>query len=274
MDALTLGTPVLLRRLTTSAALNLPVLEIHLPRVLEGLRLTMDQFIDLCILSGCDYTDTIRGIGSKRALELVRKWGSIESILANLDPAKYPIPDSFNFEGARELFRSPDVLCGADIEVAWGSVDEEGLKEFLVTEKSFALERVERGIEKLKKCRSKSVQVRITEFFGSSSQSLSQSSSQSSPSSQSSSSSSSSYSSSSELKSDSVKSTDSSQPVSAKQSFFCPVASADDAFTKDGFYNPAKAAAAKRAAEAAKLKGRGKTAAGRGASQAKRGRRF
>lgn len=31
-------------------------------QVLEELDLTMDQFIDLCILSGCDYCDSIRGI--------------------------------------------------------------------------------------------------------------------------------------------------------------------------------------------------------------------
>ncbi|KAG6521437.1 hypothetical protein ZIOFF_018556 [Zingiber officinale] len=29
-------------------------------KVLEELRLTMDQFIDLCILSGCDYCDNIK----------------------------------------------------------------------------------------------------------------------------------------------------------------------------------------------------------------------
>jgi hypothetical protein len=31
-------------------------------QVLEELELTMDQFIDLCILCGCDYCDSIKGI--------------------------------------------------------------------------------------------------------------------------------------------------------------------------------------------------------------------
>lgn len=30
-------------------------------QVLEGLKLTADQFIDMCILCGCDYCGTIRG---------------------------------------------------------------------------------------------------------------------------------------------------------------------------------------------------------------------
>ncbi|KAG6518308.1 hypothetical protein ZIOFF_021712 [Zingiber officinale] len=35
--------------------------------VLEELRLTMDQFIDLCILSGCDYCDNIKGRAIREA---------------------------------------------------------------------------------------------------------------------------------------------------------------------------------------------------------------
>ena len=31
-------------------------------QVLEGLGLTPDQFVDLCILCGCDYCGTIKGI--------------------------------------------------------------------------------------------------------------------------------------------------------------------------------------------------------------------
>ncbi|KAG6532456.1 hypothetical protein ZIOFF_006301 [Zingiber officinale] len=36
-------------------------------KVLEELRLTMDQFIDLCILSGCDYCDNIKGGAIRKA---------------------------------------------------------------------------------------------------------------------------------------------------------------------------------------------------------------
>ena len=31
------------------------------PQVLAGLKLTADQFVDLCILCGCDYVGTIKG---------------------------------------------------------------------------------------------------------------------------------------------------------------------------------------------------------------------
>ena len=37
--------------------------------------LDQDQFVDLCILLGCDYVDKIRGIGPKKAIELVDLYG-------------------------------------------------------------------------------------------------------------------------------------------------------------------------------------------------------
>ena len=87
MDALTFGTTVQLRRLTHSAAKKMPVLEINLAKVLEGLEMTMDEFIDFCILCGCDYCDSIRGIGPKTALNLVKKHGTMEKIVASLKGA-------------------------------------------------------------------------------------------------------------------------------------------------------------------------------------------
>ena len=71
MDALTFGTNVLLRHLTFSEAKKMPVKEIRLNRVLEGLGLSQKEFVDLCILLGCDYVDKIKGIGPKKAIELV-----------------------------------------------------------------------------------------------------------------------------------------------------------------------------------------------------------
>lgn len=43
------------------------------------------QFIDLCILLGCDYCDSIRGIGPKRAIDLIKQHKNIEEILKHLD---------------------------------------------------------------------------------------------------------------------------------------------------------------------------------------------
>jgi len=56
MDALTFGANFLLRGLNSK---NEPILQIELAKLLEDLDLTMDAFIDLCILCGCDYSPSI-----------------------------------------------------------------------------------------------------------------------------------------------------------------------------------------------------------------------
>ena len=75
------------------------------------------QFIDLCILLGCDYCESIRGIGPKRAIELVTQFKSIEEILKNIDQKKYIVPENWNYEAARELFVNPEVADPESVDV-------------------------------------------------------------------------------------------------------------------------------------------------------------
>ena len=75
------------------------------------------QFIDLCILLGCDYCDSIKGIGPHRALELIKKYNSIEAVLETLDRKKYPIPEDWPYDEARRLFRNAEAFDPESIEV-------------------------------------------------------------------------------------------------------------------------------------------------------------
>lgn len=84
MDTLTFGSPILLRHLTFSEARKTPISEINLQKALEGLEMDMSQFIDLCILLGCDYLEPIKGIGPKTALKLIREHGTLGEVLKHL----------------------------------------------------------------------------------------------------------------------------------------------------------------------------------------------
>jgi len=64
MDSLTFGTNVLLRGFNSKKE---PIVQIELKPALEQLGLTMEKFIDVCILCGCDYTTNIAGIGPIKA---------------------------------------------------------------------------------------------------------------------------------------------------------------------------------------------------------------
>ena len=128
----------------------------------------MEMFIDICILCGCDYTDSIRGIGPKKAFEFIKRYKNIETLLSHLDKKKYPLPESgFHYEKARELFVTPEVTSKEDVDTAlkWTAPDVEALTKFMVEEKGFAPERVASGIARMKKSKSKGSQGRLDSFF-------------------------------------------------------------------------------------------------------------
>ncbi|OEL33079.1 Flap endonuclease 1, partial [Dichanthelium oligosanthes] len=164
MDSLTFGSPRFLRHLMDPSSKKIPVMEFDVAKVLEELELTMDQFIDLCILCGCDYCDSIKGIGGQTALKLIRQHGSIESILENLNTDRYQIPEDWPFQEARRLFKEPDVTLDIP-ELKWTAPDEEGLISFLVKDNGFNEDRVTKAIEKIKSAKNKSSQGRLESFF-------------------------------------------------------------------------------------------------------------
>ena len=91
MDTLTFNAPILYRHLTFSEAKKEPISEINLQLALEGLEMEMSQFIDLCILLGCDYLEPIKGIGPKSALKLVREYGDLKGVVEHLREKYAPV---------------------------------------------------------------------------------------------------------------------------------------------------------------------------------------
>ena len=143
MDALTFGTTVLLRHLTFSEARKMPIKEFHLDKVLEGMELSMDQFVDLCILLGCDYCEKIRGMGPKNAIKLIQEHKTIEEIIKKVKgDKKYTVPENWPFEEARRLFKEPEVTPAADLELKWEKPNEEELVKFMCEKKGFDEQRI------------------------------------------------------------------------------------------------------------------------------------
>jgi flap endonuclease-1 len=197
MDALTFQTPILVRKMTFANQSKSMVQTINYQKAIEGLGLTYDQFVDLCILLGCDYTDTIKGVGPKTALKLIKEHGSIEGILKVIDRKKYEVPrdwipdekdeedtDNENDENnenskeekvepayvqARKLFHNHEVRKGSELsdELKWREPQVEELTKFLVEENGFNPERVHANIEKLQKAykANQKPQSRMDSFF-------------------------------------------------------------------------------------------------------------
>lgn len=189
MDTLTFESPILLRHLTFSEQRKEPIQEIHLDKVMEGLGMdrsqvrlstprqshhTADpfclQFIDLCILLGCDYLDPIPKVGPSTALKLIRDHKTLEGVVEYMknDPKqKYVLPEDWPFADARELFLNPDVRDAdhPDCDFKWEKPDIEGLVHFLVTEKGFSEDRVRGAGSRLEKNSKSSQQSRLDGFF-------------------------------------------------------------------------------------------------------------
>lgn len=138
--------------------------------------MNMDEFIDLCIMCGCDYTHSIGGIGPVKAFKLIEENRNIEAVLekvkeSNDDPKKkqkFIIPDNFLYEESRALFKVPDVIRDKpEIEaiLKWTKPDPDALKSFLVEDKSFAENKVSSGLTKLQNCQGKVNQSRLDLFF-------------------------------------------------------------------------------------------------------------
>ena len=148
MDLLTFGTKKLLKNF-----MKKDMYEIDLNTILSNSKFTMDQFIDLCILLGCDYTDTIYGIGPKKAWELIKKYDSIENLIT-LEPkiakSVYKLPDNFRYEESREYFKNLRHIKvdSTDLELKVPKLNE--LKKLLIETYGYDEDNVENMIKFLR----------------------------------------------------------------------------------------------------------------------------
>jgi flap endonuclease-1 len=116
---------------------------IHLAQFLLLHGITREQLIDVAILVGNDFNRGIKGIGPKKGLSLVKTFGSIENMPAEIRAALEP-----HYALVREVFLYPDVTD--DYSAEPGSFDEKGVYDFLCGEKDFSRERVEMVVRRMK----------------------------------------------------------------------------------------------------------------------------
>ena len=135
MDLLTFGTKVLLRNINSNK-----IIEIKLAKILTECNITHDQFIDLCIMLGCDYCPTIEGIGMHKAYKLIKEYGNLD-IITNSEKIKKNIYISEEFiekySIAREYFKNPPI--NNDIgTISWNISKKEELKDLLINKYSYS----------------------------------------------------------------------------------------------------------------------------------------
>ena len=144
MDCLVFGAPYLVTNLTLSMKRKLPSGDvvyikpdlISLKDVLKSLDLTQDQLIVLAVLIGTDYNvGGVKGIGPKKALSLVKKYNDYDRMFKDLNA-------EFDWKEVFDTYKKHDV--DKNYILNWKEINIEKVKELLVEEHNFSLERVER----------------------------------------------------------------------------------------------------------------------------------
>ena len=148
MDLLTFGTNKIIKNFMKN---NMHIVDLN--TILSDGDLTMNEFIDICILLGCDYTDTITGIGYKKAFALIKKYSSIENLIStdhNIINHKYILPENFRYVESREYFLNPrhNPIDKDQLKLNVPRLDE--LKRLLVDKYSFNEDNIEKMIKFLR----------------------------------------------------------------------------------------------------------------------------
>jgi len=157
-DSIIFGSPRLIRNLTVSGKRKLPKKDIYievspeeitLEKVMGKLKISREQLVDIAILIGTDYNPGgVKGIGPKRAYEIIKKYGKIEEAIRAGIIKKEELA-GIDLDEIRKIFLEPPHIDVANLD--FKDVNEEGIKKLLVEEHDFNLDRVEQGISRLKK---------------------------------------------------------------------------------------------------------------------------
>ncbi len=172
-DSLLFGSPRLVRNLAITGKRKLPRKNVYIeikPEVvelsvlLERLRITREQLIDVGILVGTDYNpDGIKGIGPKKALQYIKTYGSLEK----LPDALLGGESKEELVKIREYFLNPPVEKNYRLE--WREPDRGKVFEILVDEHDFSQERVKNAFERLMKAYRENIRSRqmgLEAWFG------------------------------------------------------------------------------------------------------------
>ncbi len=151
-DSLLFGSPRLVRNVTITGKRKLPGKDVYvevkpevisLQDMLSSLGIGREQLVLIGILVGTDYNPGgIKGIGPKRALELVKRHPSIES-LERAVRWEFDV----SMREIYEFFLNPPVTDEYDVDLK--KPDAEGLIRFMVDEHEFSEKRVRKVINEI-----------------------------------------------------------------------------------------------------------------------------
>ncbi|MBT3642793.1 flap endonuclease-1 [archaeon] len=169
-DALLYGTPILIRNLTLARRrkngagiyIDIGIEKIEFSQVLNSLGIDRDQLICLAILVGTDYNPGgVKGLGQKKSLEIVQR---NKYPLEIFDYVERNESLELNFDWKIIFKQFKDYSASFEETIVFGKVNEEALRK-LLSEHDFSINRIDSGLEKLRKINDKKKQKGLGDFF-------------------------------------------------------------------------------------------------------------
>lgn len=168
-DSLLFGAPRLLRNLTVSGRRKVPGRDeyievrpelIYLDQLFKQNNINQEQLILIGLLVGNDFEPGVKGIGPKRAFDLVQKYPTLKKLQeSDIGPQ---IEEIGTLSEVEEIFRNPESTDNYNL--AWDKPDIEGLRKILCDDNDFSEDRMMGTLKKLEQA-SKSTQSKLENFF-------------------------------------------------------------------------------------------------------------
>ena len=114
MDILTFGSPIIIKNLISLK--NKPI-ELNLNNILEKLNLTYDEFIDFCILLGCDYSNGISNINYNIIYEYYMRNKNIEDTLKSLKANNFNVPIQLDYQEIKKYYKEGPYIEITNLEM-------------------------------------------------------------------------------------------------------------------------------------------------------------
>ena len=149
MDSLVYGCPNLIRNCIDKDLKRKGVVSIfNYDKLIESLNLDHSQFVEFCILCGCDYCPSVPKIGNITALKLFQKHKDIETIIKNTN---YAFPENYldAFHQAKKNFMMYyDNINLDDLEIKTSEKNVNELQKYLIETVNMNEKRVNNTLKK------------------------------------------------------------------------------------------------------------------------------
>jgi len=148
MDILTFGSPKIIRNLTSH---KIETSEISLPKILEKIKLTQEEFIEFCILLGCDYCPGITEMKPNVIYKYYSENKSIEKTLEAMKKDNLNVPDEINYKETKKYFLEPGVKKVTKEDLVFKKPQQEQLLDKLVNKYGLIKYLIKIKLDKLNK---------------------------------------------------------------------------------------------------------------------------